>query len=135
MKKKLVGSALVIAALAPSMAVPYQQQGPAKPGTQGPAREKESSDARRRLVEEKVKEIIADQLGVEKGEIKPDARFVEDLGADSLDCVEFVLRFEEEFSIEIPDEDAEKLLRVRDVYDYVVKRVQQDSKQVKVRLP
>ena len=135
MKKKLVGSALVIAALAPSPAFPYQQQGPAKRSAQGPAREKESSEARRKVLEEKVKEIIADQLGVDKGEIKPDARFVEDLGADSLDCVELVMGLEEEFSIEIPDEDAEKLLRVRDAYDYVEKRLQQNSKKVEEKLP
>ena len=129
MKKKLVSSALVIAALTPaSVAFPYQQQGAAKRSVQGPAREKESSDARRRMIEEKVKEIIAVQLGVDKGKVRPDARCVEDLGADSLDFVEVILGLEEEFSIEIPDEDAEKLLRVRDVYDYVEKRVRQSSK-------
>ena len=132
MKKKLVSSALVIVALTPpSVAFPYQQQGPAKRSAQEPAREKESSDARRRMIEEKVKEIIAVQLSVDKGKVKPDARFVEDLGVDSLDFVEVILGLEEEFSIEIPDEDAEKLLRVRDVYDYVEKHVRQSSKRLK----
>src|SRR5574340_1770892 len=63
-------------------------------------------------VEERVKKIIAEQLGVEEDEVTPEASFVEDLGADSLDTVELVMALEEEFSIEIPDEDAEKILTV-----------------------
>jgi acyl carrier protein len=71
------------------------------------------------MVEEKVKEIIAKQLGVDQAEVTPDASFVEDLGADSLDTVELVMAFEEAFDIEIPDEDAEKIAKVRDAVDYI----------------
>jgi acyl carrier protein len=70
-------------------------------------------------IEQRVKEIIADQLGVDKEKITPEARFVEDLGADSLDVVELIMAFEEEFGIEIPDEDAEKIATVKDVIDYI----------------
>jgi acyl carrier protein len=74
-------------------------------------------------IEEKVKKIIVDQLGVEPGDVTPDATFVEDLGADSLDTVELVMAFEEEFGIEIPDEDAEKMTKVQNVIDYIKERV------------
>jgi acyl carrier protein len=70
-------------------------------------------------VEQKVKQIIADQLGVDIEKITPEARFVDDLGADSLDVVELIMAFEEEFGIEIPDEDAEKIATVKDVIDYI----------------
>ena len=70
-------------------------------------------------VQEKIKQIIVDELGVEEAEVTENARFIEDLGADSLDLVELVMRFEEEFDIEIPDEDAEKIQAVRDAYAYV----------------
>ncbi|HRI38314.1 MAG TPA: acyl carrier protein [Nitrospira sp.] len=70
-------------------------------------------------VEERVKKIIAEQLGVEETEVTPEASFVEDLGADSLDTVELVMALEEEFSIEIPDEDAEKILTVGKALDYI----------------
>ena len=70
-------------------------------------------------IEEKVKNIIVDQLGVAEDQVKPDAKFIEDLGADSLDTVELVMAFEEEFGIEVPDEDAEKLTSVGDVTKYV----------------
>lgn len=70
-------------------------------------------------VEAKVKQIIIDELGVDENEVTANARFVEDLGADSLDTVELVMRFEEEFGVEIPDEDAEKIQSVRDAYGYV----------------
>lgn len=71
------------------------------------------------MVEEKVKEIIAKQLGVDASEVTQDASFVEDLGADSLDTVELVMAFEEAFNIEIPDEDAEKIGKVKDAVDYI----------------
>ncbi|RUM28595.1 MAG: acyl carrier protein [Aquifex sp.] len=74
-------------------------------------------------LEEKVKEIIAEQLGVEKEKITPEAKFVEDLGADSLDVVELIMAFEEEFGIEIPDEDAEKIQTVGDVIAYLKEKV------------
>jgi len=70
-------------------------------------------------MEEKVKEIIAKQLGVNISEVTPDASFVEDLGADSLDTVELVMAFEEAFGIEIPDEDAEKITKVKDAIEYI----------------
>ncbi|MFZ4627966.1 MAG: acyl carrier protein [Blastocatellia bacterium] len=70
-------------------------------------------------IEEKVKQIIVDELGVEESEVTPNARFIDDLGADSLDTVELVMRLEEEFGIEIPDESAEKIQSVRDALDYI----------------
>ena len=70
-------------------------------------------------VEEKIKKIIAEQLGVEEEDITPDSSFVEDLGADSLDTVELVMAFEEAFGIEIPDEDAESLQTVGDAIRYL----------------
>ncbi len=70
-------------------------------------------------IEEKVKLIIAEQLSVNEEQITPEAKFIEDLGADSLDTVELVMAFEEEFGIEVPDEEAEKLQTVGDVIKYV----------------
>ena len=68
---------------------------------------------------DKVKEIIVDKLGVEDGKITMEAKFIDDLGADSLDTVELIMQFEEEFGIEIPDEDAEGLLSVGEAVDYI----------------
>ncbi len=68
---------------------------------------------------EKIKKIIIDQLGVEDSEVTLDASFVDDLGADSLDTVELVMALEEEIGIEIPDEDAEKIVTVNDVMEYI----------------
>ncbi len=73
---------------------------------------------------EKLKEIIVNQLGVEEANIKEDATFVDDLSADSLDIVELVMNIEEEFEIEIPDEDAEKIVTVGDVVNYIKERKQ-----------
>ena len=70
-------------------------------------------------VEEKVKHIIVEQLGVDEDEVKPEATFVDDLGADSLDVVELVMALEEEFGIEISDEDAEKLSSVQQAVAYI----------------
>ena len=70
-------------------------------------------------IEDKVKEIIVDQLGVEAEQVKPEASFIDDLGADSLDTVELVMAFEEEFDLEIPDEDAEKIKSVGDAINYI----------------
>lgn len=70
-------------------------------------------------IEEKVKNIIVEQLGVTPEQVTPTASFIEDLGADSLDTVELVMAFEEEFSVEVPDEDAEKLQTVGDVVKYI----------------
>jgi acyl carrier protein len=70
-------------------------------------------------VEEKVKRIIVDQLGVDEDEVKPEASFVNDLGADSLDVVELVMALEEEFGLEINDEDAEKISTVTQAIEYI----------------
>jgi acyl carrier protein len=71
----------------------------------------------------KVKEIIVNQLGVDISEVTPEASFIDDLGADSLDTVELVMAFEEEFGVEIPDEDAEKLTTVGSAIDYLEKKL------------
>ncbi len=71
------------------------------------------------MTDEKVKEIIAKQLGVNVAEVTSEASFVEDLGADSLDTVELVMAIEETFNIEIPDEDAEKITKVKDAIEYI----------------
>jgi acyl carrier protein len=70
-------------------------------------------------VDDKVKQIIVEQLGVDEGEVTPNASFVDDLGADSLDTVELVMAFEEAFDIEIPDEEAEKIKTVKNAIDYI----------------
>ena len=68
-----------------------------------------------------MKNKIVEQLGVDAAQVTPEASFVDDLGADSLDTVELVMAFEEEFNIQIPDEDAEKIQRVKDAYEYIEK--------------
>jgi acyl carrier protein len=73
-------------------------------------------------VEDRVKSIIVEQLGVDADEVTPDAAFVEDLGADSLDTVELIMAFEEEFGVEISDDEAEKIKRVKDAVEYIDKR-------------
>ena len=78
-------------------------------------------------VEERVKQIIVEQLGVDEGEVTPTASFVDDLGADSLDTVELVMAFEEAFGIEIPDEDAEKIATVKDAIEYIEKHAKARS--------
>ncbi|NBX69088.1 MAG: acyl carrier protein [Proteobacteria bacterium] len=74
-------------------------------------------------VEEKVKSIIVEQLGVDMETVTPEASFIDDLGADSLDIVELVMTMEEEFDLEIPDEDAEKIKTVNDVISYIKTKV------------
>lgn len=71
-------------------------------------------------VEDKIKKIIAEKLSVDLNEIVPEARFIDDLGADSLDLVELIMSMEEEFDIEISDEKAEEMVTVKDVLDYVM---------------
>ncbi len=73
-------------------------------------------------VQEKVKSIIVEQLGVDPEKVKLEASFIDDLGADSLDIVELVMAMEEEFDLEIPDEDAEKLKTVQNVVDYITSK-------------
>ena len=72
---------------------------------------------------DKVKEIIIDKLGVDDGKITMEAKFIDDLGADSLDTVELIMQFEEEFGIEIPDEEAQSLLSVRQAVDYITNKL------------
>ena|SRR3990167_867641 len=78
-----------------------------------------TAEERTKQIEERVKNIIVDQLGVDEKAVKGSATFIEDLGADSLDIVELVMAMEEEFGMEIPDEDAEKIKTVKDVTDYI----------------
>lgn len=75
-------------------------------------------------IEERVKKIVIEQLGVDAKDVRPDASFVDDLGADSLDTVELVMRLEEEFDAEIPDEDAEKIVTVQDAVGYIKERAE-----------
>lgn len=70
-------------------------------------------------IEDKVRDIIVEQLSVNPEQVTPEAKFIDDLGADSLDVVELVMAFEEQFSVEVPDEDAEKLQTVGDVIKYI----------------
>ena len=76
-------------------------------------------------VEEKVKELIVQQLGVSESEVVPEAKFIDDLGADSLDLVERVMALEDEYGIDIPDEDVEKIVTVGDAIKYLEQRVSQ----------
>ena len=75
-------------------------------------------------LEDRVSAIIVEQLGVSKEELAPQASFIDDLGADSLDIVEFVMAIEEEFDIEIPDDDAEKIQTIQDVVSYVKRKIE-----------
>ena len=126
MKKKLMSSALAMAALAPaSLGLPHQGQAPAKRGAQNQPCRKSSRDGLRKAVEKKAKQIVIDELGVDAREVTPTARFIDDLGADSLDAVELVMRFEEEFEIEILDEDAVKIKRMCEAYDYIENHLRQ----------
>lgn len=79
------------------------------------------------VLESRVKEIVAEQLGVEAEKITDDAKFVDDLGADSLDTVELVMALEEEFNCDIPDEDAEKITCLKEVLDYIGKKQSEQS--------
>ncbi|MCP4756473.1 MAG: acyl carrier protein [Proteobacteria bacterium] len=71
-------------------------------------------------IEAKIIDIIVEQLGIEKDEVKPESNFIDDLGADSLDTVELVMAFEEEFDLEIPDEEAEKITTVGSAIDHII---------------
>jgi acyl carrier protein len=77
-------------------------------------------------VEDRIREIIVDQLGVTVEEVVPEASFIDDLGADSLDIVELVMAIEEEFDLEIPDEDAERIQSVQDANNYIEERTSKD---------
>ena len=80
-----------------------------------------------KAMEQRVRSIIADQLGLQEDEVTDDKKFIEDLGADSLDIVELVMAFEEEFGIEIPDEDAEKIGKVQEAVSYIEQHAQSES--------
>jgi acyl carrier protein len=79
-------------------------------------------------IEARVKKIVIEQLGVKEEEVTSDASFVDDLGADSLDTVELVMALEEEFETEIPDEDAEKIVTIKDAVNYIVTRAEKEAK-------
>lgn len=79
-------------------------------------------------IESRVKKIVVEQLGVKEEEVSVDASFVDDLGADSLDTVELVMALEEEFETEIPDEDAEKIITIKDAVSYIVSRMEKETK-------
>lgn len=74
-------------------------------------------------IEERVRKIISEQLGIDEDDVTPEASFIDDLGADSLDTVELVMAFEEEFHIEIPDEDAEKIAKVQNAINYIKEKI------------
>jgi acyl carrier protein len=79
-------------------------------------------------IEARVKKIVVEHLGVKEDEVTTDASFVDDLGADSLDTVELVMALEEEFETEIPDEDAEKIVTIKDAVNYIVNRAEKETK-------
>ena len=79
-------------------------------------------------IEIRVKKIVVEQLGVKEDEVTNDASFVDDLGADSLDTVELVMALEEEFETTIPDEDAEKIITIKDAVSYIVSRTENETK-------
>ena len=74
-------------------------------------------------IEAKVRKVVVDKLGIEESKVTEEASFINDLGADSLDTVELVMRFEEEFEIKIPDEDSEKIMKVGDAINYIMEKV------------
>lgn len=80
-------------------------------------------------IEARVKKIVVEQLGVKEDEVKTESSFVEDLGADSLDTVELVMALEEEFETEIPDEDAEKIVTIKDAVNYITERMEKETQQ------
>ena len=84
---------------------------------------------------DKIREIVVEQLGVEPEQVVPEANFVEDLGADSLDTVELIMAFEEEFDVEIPDTAAEKIKTVQDVIDYIRNKYLKKAKAGYLRVP
>jgi acyl carrier protein len=108
MKKSLIYTAFLLVAFPPGCSI--------SSGAFATTREHSMSE---KTIEQRVKEIIVNQLGVNEEQVTPAARFIEDLGADSLDTVELVMAFEEEFGVEVPDEDAEKLQTVGDVNKYI----------------
>jgi acyl carrier protein len=90
-----------------------------RPNQASPVGPERSQEEKFMSVEDKVKKLIAEKLNVDIAEVVPEARFVDDLGADSLDLVELIMTMEEEFDMEIPDEDQEKILSVKDAINYI----------------
>jgi len=108
----------------PAATAPAQPAGTAIPAGIAPSPSPAARSWARSEIEGKVVHVIVDQLGVDEKEVKPAASLVDDLGADDLDLVEIIMRLEDEFSIEIPDADAEKLKTVRDIVNYVESKSQ-----------
>lgn len=124
MKRQAIGSVLVIAALAPNSPALSPQKKTQKKRQQSAVAVRRQTDPKRLAIEKTARELIADGLGLKLDEVKPPARFIDDLGADSLDIVELVMRLEETFGIEISDQDCEKIQTVQQSYDYLVAHVQ-----------
>jgi acyl carrier protein len=119
LKSKAISSLLVIAVLAPGCST----RSPQGKEQQSGAAVQTQKDPKRLAIEKTARELIAATLGVQLAQVQPHSRFIEDLGADDLDIIEIIMRFEEEFEIVIPDEDAAKLLIVQQAYDYLVAHV------------
>ena len=119
MKRTPIYSLLLLAVLAPGCSI----RSPQEKGQQSRAAVEPQKDPKRLAIEKTARELIAAELGLELTEVQPHSRFIEDLGADELDIVELIMRFEEQFEIVIPDEDAEKLRVVQQAYDYLVVHV------------
>jgi acyl carrier protein len=116
---KALSSLLVIAVMAPGCSTRSSRE----KGQQSGAAVQSQKDAKRLAIEKTARELIAATLGIELTKVQPQSRFIEDLGADELDTVEIIMRFEDEFGIVIPDQDAEKLRVVQQAYDYLVVHV------------
>src|ERR1044072_2841316 len=120
MREKLIGSVLLMTVLSPNLfAISQRRTSTPKRKSPDKVTQEDNVVKLKGEIGEKLKQIIADELGVEESELTAKKRLVDDLGADSLDCVELIMRFEEEFNIEIPDEDAVKIKTVGDAYKYI----------------
>jgi len=126
-KGKVMSAALAIAVSAATTMGQQRSAGP-KPKAQTRPAQADCKTSLSKRIEQKVKQIVIDELGVEAAQVTARARFIEDLGADSLDAVELVMRVEEEFNLEIADADAEKLHCVCDVLKYLEKHLKQGGR-------
>ena len=119
MKRKLIGSALVMLLATPGRSItPSQTKSITKKDRSRAVRD--TNQQFRLEIQRKTRAIIADELGLKLSDIKSNSRFIEDLGADSLDIVELIMRYEEEFGIVIPAEDVERIHTVSDAYEYLI---------------
>ena len=125
MKDKLMSAALAVVV---SASTGMGQQRSARPKAQTRPAQADCKTGLNKAIEQKVKQLVIDELGVDEAKVTPRARFIQDLGADSLDEVELIMRFEEEFNIEISDADAAKLHCVCDVVKYLEKRLKKSGK-------